>query len=180
MAVRKILVWPHPTLSTKSQSVDAVDDKIRALVADMIATMDDHGHSAGIAAPQVGELLRIFIADVPPEHNDGNGTDGPEVFINPVIIHREGEFEWEEACLSIPGLSGKITRSENIVMQYLDINGKQVQKSAFGYLSGCLQHELDHLDGILWVDHQPKLTQDIVRRKMKKYKLRAAQELDQN
>ncbi|MES2503464.1 MAG: peptide deformylase [Myxococcota bacterium] len=168
MTARRIRIWPDPELLQISKPVEKVDESIKALVQDMIDTMEEIGNSAGLAAPQIGVPLRIFMADIPPEHNDGNGTNGAEAFINPEFIFREGEFTWEEGCLSIPGERGKVKRSYRVVMRYLDINGVQQEREAFDYLSGCFQHEADHLDGKLWIDYQSSLKKDMVRKKMLK------------
>lgn len=169
MAVKKILVWPHPILTSVSKPVEAIDENVKALVQNLMDTLDDEG-GAGLAAPQIGVPTRIFVVNIPPDHNEGNGTNGAEVFINPEIIHHEGgEFEWEEGCLSIPDQRGSLKRKEKIILKYMDLEGNIQQRSAHGYLSGCFQHELDHLNGILWINHKSKLAQDMMRRKMEKY-----------
>ena len=108
------------------------------------------------------------MVDIAPEHNDGNGTNGPEAFINPEFIRKEGSFSWQEGCLSIPDLRGTVTRHMRVVMKYLDIEGKEREIEAFDYLSGCLQHENDHLDGKLWIDYQSPQRKEMVRKKMQK------------
>ncbi|MEI6806619.1 MAG: peptide deformylase [Myxococcaceae bacterium] len=172
MTARKILIWPDPALLQVSKPVEKIDASIKALVQDMIDTMEDVGNSAGLAAPQIGVPLRLFMANIPPDQNDGNGTDGCEAFINPEFLIKEGQFEWEEGCLSIPGERGRVKRAYRVIMRYLDLNGVSHEREAFDYLSGCFQHEADHLDGKLWIDYQSSLKKELVRKKMQK--LRAA------
>jgi peptide deformylase len=168
MTSREILIWPDPNLTKRSEPIELVDDGIRALAADLIETMEYEGNCAGLAAPQIGVQKRLFVVDISPDQNDGNGTNGPQAFINPEIISTEGSFEWEEACMSIPGERGPVKRSDKIRMRYLDLDGNTHEIDAFGYLSGCFQHEIDHLNGRLWIDYQSRLKQELVRKKMLK------------
>ncbi len=170
MTAKEVLIWPDPNLSKTSMPIEEVDESIRALASELIATMEYEGNSAGIAAPQIGIHKRIFIAHIPPSDNNGNGTNGPEAFINPEFILKEGDLHWEEGCLSIPGERGWVTRSSRVIMRYLDLNGEQQEKEAFDYLAGCFQHEADHLDGKLWIDYQSPLKRNLVRKKMLKLK----------
>jgi len=169
---RKILIWPDELLSKKSEPVEKIDSEIKVLIADMLDTMQGYEEgAAGIAAPQVGVNKRIFIVDIPKEDNHGNGTEGPLVLINPEFVEKSDEkFTWTEGCLSIPGLQGKVTRKKRVVMRYTDITGKTQSIEGLDYLAGALQHEHDHLEGILWVDHQGKLSQQMIRKKMIKLK----------
>jgi len=168
MPAKEILIWPDPRLLKVSEPVTKVDDGIRALVQDLKDTMLAVGDSAGLAAPQIGVLKRLFLVNIPPEHNDGNGTNGTEVFINPEFITKEGSFSWEEGCLSIPDLRGTVTRHMRVVMKYLDLEGNEREVEAFDYFAGCLQHENDHLNGKLWIDYQGPQRKDMVRKKMQK------------
>lgn len=170
MGAKEILIWPHPTLSKVSEPVSKVDDEIRALAQDLMDTMVYEGNAAGLAAPQIGVLKRVFIADIPKEHNDGNGTDGPQVFINPEFVLKEGTLQWDESCLSIPGEYGPVKRSHHVLMNYLDLDGNPQQIEGFDYLAGCLQHEFDHLEGKLWIDYQGSLKKNLVKRRMMKIK----------
>src|SRR3989338_3591203 len=168
MAVPKVHIWPDPVLSQVSKPVEHFDASLKALAQDLINSMNYHGNSAGLAAPQIGVPLRMFIVDIPPEHNDGNGTDGPEAFVNPEFLLKEGQFEWEEGCLSIPGERGRVKRAWGVVMKYQDLEGATHEREAFDYLSGCFQHETDHLNGKLWIDYQSALKREFVRKKMLK------------
>lgn len=168
MTARKVRIWPDPALLQVSKPIEAIDDSVRELFQDMVDTMEETGNAAGLAAPQIGVPLRIFVANIPPESNEGNGTNGFEAFINPEFILKEGEFEWEEGCLSIPGERGKVRRAYRVIMRYLDIQGQVQEREAFDYLSGCFQHEADHLDGKLWIDYQSSMKKEMVRKKMQK------------
>lgn len=168
MTARNVLIWPDPVLTQVSKPVEKVDASIKALVKDMIDSMEKAGNSAGLAAPQIGVSLRVFVANIPPEHNDGNGTNGFEAFINPEFLLKEGEFEWEEGCLSIPGERGRVKRAYRVIMRYLDLEGISHEREALDYLSGCFQHETDHLNGKLWIDYQSSLKKELVRKKMQK------------
>lgn len=170
MSAKPILIWPDPTLAKISEPVNVVDDEVRSLVKDLIDTMIYEGNAAGLAAPQIGVLKRVFIADIPKEHNNGNGTDGPEAFINPEFILKEGSLEWDESCLSIPGEYGPVKRAYHVVMKYLNTKGEHKEIEGFDYLAGCLQHEYDHLEGKLWIDYQGPIKRNLVKRKMNKIK----------
>jgi peptide deformylase len=161
----KILIWPDPRLKAKSEVVTDFGPQLQALIKDLKKNIVIEP-SAGIAAPQIGVHKRVFIMDIPPEDNDGNGTDGIEVFVNPEFVNAKGSFTWEEGCLSIPGIRGKVTRHDQITMRYQNEKGEHCEREAFYYLSGCFQHELDHLNGILWVDHQSPLKRNMVKKKM--------------
>lgn len=169
MAVKNIIIWPDKILEKKSLPVIDFDKKLENLVNDLLDTMTSEP-MAGLAAPQIGENLRVFVSDIDPKDNEGNGTDGAQVFINPEILKKEGEFSWEEGCMSIPGLKGPVTRAQKIVMRFQDISGNFHEKEAFYYLSGCFQHEIDHLDGILWVDYQKPFKKNFIKKKMQKLK----------
>lgn len=169
MAVKNIVIWPDPVLKKISDPVTDFGPELLQLIKDIKDTMDSEP-MAGLSAPQVGVNKRVFIIDIPPEQNEGNGTDGKEVFINPEIIEREGFFSWEEGCMSIPGFRGKVKRSYRVVMRYQNESGEYCTREGFYYLSGCFQHELDHLDGILWVDYQSALKRNLIKKKMLKFK----------
>lgn len=170
MSAKEVLIWPDPTLSQVSEPIESVDDSIRALAQDLIDTMVYDGNAAGLAAPQIGVLKRMFIADIPKEHNNGNGTDGPQAFINPEFIVKEGVLEWDESCLSIPGEYGPVKRAYRVVMKYLDLNGEAQEIEGVDYLAGCLQHEFDHLEGKLWIDYQGPIKKSFVKKRMIKLK----------
>lgn len=176
MAVRNIVIWPDPILKSKAEPVTKFDDELKDLVQDLFHTMDSEP-MAGLAAPQIGISKRVFAVDINPEQNDGDGTDGKEVFINPEIYFKEGSFSWQEGCMSIPGFRGKVTRAQVVRIKYFNEEGEQIDRKATGYFSGCLQHELDHLNGIVWVDYQGPIKKNFIKKKMLKIKELSSEEL---
>lgn len=169
MAVKDILIWPDPLLKRVSEPVTDFGPELQSLIGDIKDTMDSEP-MAGLSAPQIGISKRVFVIDISPEHNEGNGTNGKEVFINPEITEREGSFSWDEGCMSIPGFRGKVKRSYKVVMRYQNEQGEYLSREGFYYLGGCFQHELDHLNGILWVDYQSALKRNLIKKKMQKLK----------
>ncbi len=143
MAILKLQKYGSPLLREKAMTVNKVDDEIRELVNNMIETMYAEG-GVGLAAPQVGISKRIVVID--------NEEKEVLVLINPVIIKREGEIKEEEGCLSIPGVYSPVRRSSLITVEALDLNEKKIQITKEGFLAIVLQHEIDHLDGYLFID----------------------------
>lgn len=146
MAVRQLRIDDDPILRKKSRVIEKIDDKIQTLIADMIETMNE-AEGVGLAAPQIGILKRMVIIDV---------GKGPVTFINPTIITSEGEVSDEEACLSLPERSGFVTRPQSLVVEAMDSEGKIFQLECSDLLARAVCHELDHLDGILFIDHVVK------------------------
>ena len=144
---RNILVYPDPFLSRKAAPVAEVDDRVRTLIRDMFETMYA-AEGIGLAAPQVGVGKRVIVLDVSPV--DQNVP--PMAIVNPEILERKGSVTGEEGCLSVPGVQGEVCRAETVVVRGLDPEGKPVHLSAAGILSRALQHEIDHLDGVLFID----------------------------
>ena len=144
MAIRNIRLDTDEILRKKSKKVEEVDDKIRALVDDMIETMHQKD-GVGLAAPQVGILKRVVVIDL---YDD----KGPYVLINPEIIKEKGEQEVEEGCLSFPDKFGKVKRPAEVIIKALDRNGKEYKLKGKGLLAQAISHELDHLEGILFID----------------------------
>ncbi|HXW53866.1 MAG TPA: peptide deformylase [Myxococcota bacterium] len=169
MAIKDIVIWPDPILKKIAEPVVDFGDDLQALIKDICDTMDDQP-MAGLSAPQVGVSKRVFVIDIPPEHNEGNGTNGKEIFVNPEIYFTEGSFSWDEGCMSIPGYRGKVKRAHNVKMRYQNERGQHLDREAFYYLGGCFQHELDHLNGVLWVDYQGPIKKNFIRKKMLKLK----------
>ena len=162
MAILDIVLHPDERLRVKCRPVDKVDDEIRGLVDDMIDTMYD-APGVGLAAPQVGSDLRITVMDCSaPE-------DEPElhVFINPEIIDRQGSIVWEEGCLSIPGVYSNVKRAQSVTVRALNRDGETFEVSGEDLLAVCLQHEIDHLNGVLFLDHLSRLK---LRMALKTYK----------
>lgn len=161
--VRKILSYPDPELKKKSLSVTVINDKIRELVKDMAETMYD-APGVGLAAPQIGVHQRIIVIDV------AGKDEAPDliVAINPVIIHADGEVYEEEGCLSVPKYAANVRRHARVVVKALNLDGEEVSRKADGLLSIAFQHEIDHLDGILFIDHISPLKRDIFRKKYRR------------
>jgi peptide deformylase len=161
MAVLEILHFPDPRLRTKAQAVPRVDDKVRRLVDDMFETMYA-APGIGLAATQVDVPLRVLVLDVSEERN------APRCFVNPEILTREGDEEMEEGCLSVPGVYDRVHRAERIRVRALDRDGQAFELDADGLLAVCIQHEMDHLDGKLFVDYLSALKRQRIRKKLEK------------
>jgi peptide deformylase len=146
MAILNILEYPDPRLRTRAHPVAQVDDEVRRLVDDMFETMYA-APGVGLAATQVDVHRRVLVADVSDERNQ------PLCLINPEIIRREGTQILEEGCLSVPGVYDKVVRSERIRVRALDRDGREFELDADGLLAVCIQHEMDHLEGKLFVDY---------------------------
>ena len=144
MTVLQMCVYPNPVLRQKAKRVTKVDEEVSKLVDDMIDTMHATG-GVGLAAPQVGVSLRVAVIELPGEDTI--------VLVNPEIVKRSGVMEVTEGCLSIPGYRGDIRRSTKVTVKGLDRDGKAIRIKGEGLLSEALEHEIDHLNGILYVDH---------------------------
>ncbi|HEV8614065.1 MAG TPA: peptide deformylase [Methylomirabilota bacterium] len=160
MAVLKVRKYGDPVLRRRTQPVDAVTPEIRRLVEDMIDTMYDEV-GIGLAAPQIGASLRLMVVG----DDDGRGA---RALVNPVIIERGGEITAEEGCLSIPGVFAPVTRSEWVTLEAQDIEGRTVTLTGRGLRARVFQHEIDHLDGVLFIDRLDAMTRDRIKRKIKK------------
>lgn len=163
MAIRTILRYPDRRLRTRAEAVREVTPEIRTLVDDMAETMYA-APGVGLAAPQVGVSLRIFVIDVAP-------SDMPselKAFLNPEIIAREGLITWEEGCLSFPGIHEEIERAETVTVRAMGTDGRSFELSAEGLLAIAIQHENDHLDGTLMIDHLSLLKRRMMDREMRK------------
>jgi peptide deformylase len=165
MAVLEILKFPDPKLKKKSLPVQKIDDRLRKLVEDLAETMYA-APGVGLAAPQVGHLLRLAVIDVTPANQPKNLL----VLINPEIVATEGECTWEEGCLSVPEYSEEIKRREKVVVRCQNLEGETTEITAEGLLSIALQHEIDHLNGILFLDYLSSLKRALYKRKRKKEK----------
>ena len=148
--LRQILTYPDPFLLRKAAPVARVDDRIRELVRDMFETMYA-ASGIGLAAPQVGVGKRVIVVDVSTVEKEVP----PLALVNPEIVERKGQVEGTEGCLSVPGVEGIVPRAESVLVRALDPQGQPVQIRAEGLLSRALQHEIDHLDGILFIDRIP-------------------------
>ncbi len=166
MAVKKILSIPDPILREKSILVKKVDKDIKNLMDDMIETMYN-APGIGLAAIQIGIPKRVIVMDISKDKDKKN----PMFFINPKIIWKSKVLStYEEGCLSIPNQFAEVQRPDKCHFKYLDYNGKEKEIKAEGLLSTCIQHEIDHLDGILFIDYLSKLKKDIIIKKVSKNK----------
>ncbi len=166
MAIRTIRTYPDPVLRAKTARVEAVDDSLQRLIEDMVETM----HAApgvGLAANQIGVPLQLAVIDIS-DREEGRPKRSLVVLINPEIISQEGSVVAEEGCLSIPDLSEKVKRAAKVKVRAQDRTGKVFEMEADGLMAKALQHEIDHLNGILFVDRLSPLKRSIFRRKLKK------------
>jgi len=161
MAILDILVYPDPRLRTIAEPVKSVDDRIRNLIKDMIETMHD-AQGIGLAATQVNVHEQVIVMQIPEDQEE------PRVLINPTIIERDGETIHDEGCLSVPEYYAPVKRAETIKITALDEQGEIYELEADGLLAICIQHEMDHLQGKVFVDYLSRLKQDRVRKKLLK------------
>ncbi len=217
MAIKEILTFPNPTLRKKSQPAKSVTDEIKSLAQDMLETMYK-ARGIGLAAPQIGELVRLVVIDtqspsrsnlseldapsqkrgaslsklsLEPEHGDGDGEDDeddedddsdrytmtpleeripqPLILINPEIVEKSGTTKMDEGCLSVPTYYETVTRSRHIRVSALNEDGEQIELETDGLLAICIQHEIDHLDGKLFIDRLSTLKSEKIKAKIKKY-----------
>lgn len=161
--IRKILSYPDPELKKKSLPVTIINEKTRELVRDMAETMYA-APGVGLAAPQIGVHQRIMVIDVTAK------DEMPEliVAINPVIIHADGESYEEEGCLSVPKYAANVRRHSRVVVKALNLDGEEITYKAEDLLAIAFQHEIDHLDGILFIDHLSPLKRDMFRKKYRR------------
>jgi peptide deformylase len=159
--IRTILHYPDPRLREKGRKVEAVTDEIKKLVDDMAETMYA-APGVGLAATQIGEAVQLFVVDTAEE---GAPSDF-RVFINPEILEREGDITWNEGCLSFPGVNEEIERAAKVRVRAQDRNGKTFELEAEGLLAVAIQHEYDHLQGVLMIDHMGPLKKRMTHRKM--------------
>ncbi|QQG35071.1 MAG: peptide deformylase [Deltaproteobacteria bacterium] len=151
MSIRKIKLWPDPILRKISQPIQTIDKYIQKIGCDLVDSVIAH-NAAGLAAPQIGINLRIFVINSCKDLDQYLNIKKPEIFINPFFLPLGDKFKWEEGCLSIPQKFGQVSRFKKINIKYQAIDGTSKSLIVSDFLSGCFQHELDHLDGILWID----------------------------
>ncbi|MEA2080502.1 MAG: peptide deformylase [Pseudomonadota bacterium] len=161
MAILDILHYPDPRLRTKASVVDRVDDQLRTLVDNMFETLYQ-APGIGLAATQVNVHKRVLLIDL------SKDQDQPMVFINPEILEKDGVEEMDEGCLSVPGIYERVQRAERIRLRALDLQGESFELEADGLLAVCIQHEIDHLDGKLFVDYLSQLKRRRIRKKLEK------------
>ena len=161
MAILRILEFPDPRLRKKAAPVEVVDDALRQLIGDMLETMYA-APGIGLAATQVDVHRRLLVADVSQE------KDEAQVLINPEILEKNGSAITEEGCLSVPGYYAEVARAEHILVRYLDRDGNQQERQLEGLLAVCVQHEVDHLDGRLFVDYLSEVKRQRIRKRLEK------------
>lgn len=165
MALRKIIYLPDVRLRQPNAPIHHFDDNLQTLIQDMFDTMY-HAQGVGLAAPQIGINLQLSVIDVIGDKSN------QIVLVNPEIIAKSGEVECSEGCLSVPSAYDKLTRAETVTVRALDRFGKPFEMTASDLLGQCFQHEIDHLNGTLFIDHLSSLKKAIARRKLDKFKRR--------
>ena len=166
MSKRKIIIEPDPLLRSKSSLLEKVDDEVRKLMDDMLETMYS-APGIGLAAVQIGILKSLIVIDISKDDKKKN----PLFLINPEITFRSNKTStYEEGCLSLPGHFAEVERPAECHLNFVDYNGKKKDLKADGLLATCIQHEVDHLNGILFIDHISKLKRDMIIKKLKKSK----------
>jgi peptide deformylase len=164
MALRDILIVPDPVLKQVSKPVDVVDDDLRALMDDMLETMYA-APGIGLAAIQIGVAKRVIVMDLAKPDEE----KAPRYFVNPEILWASEETQpYEEGCLSVPDIYDEVERPAHVKLRYLDYHGKTVEEDAEGMYAVCIQHEMDHLDGVLFIDHLSRLKREQAVKKVKK------------
>ena len=156
-----ILEFPDPRLRRVAKPVDAITENERRLAADMLETMYE-SRGIGLAATQVNQGVRVVVMDLSEDRSD------PKVFINPEIIERQGSQKCEEGCLSVPGVYAEVKRAENVKVRALDADGEPFELDADGLLAVCIQHEIDHLDGKVFVDYLSPLKRRMLEKRLRK------------
>jgi len=165
MPLREVLQFPDPRLKQKSAPVGEITDEIRALAQDMIEVMYDEP-GIGLAAPQVGAAVRLVVMDT--GWNEEGGEKNPRVMVNPEIVLREGALTWTEGCLSVPDFLAEVERSARVVVRYTDLDGNPHEEDASELRAVCFQHEIDHLDGVLFIDRISRLKRSLYVQRRKK------------
>jgi len=165
VAERPIVIYGEEVLRKKAEPVEKIDDDVKALVSDLVDTLKQ-ARGLGLAAPQIGVSKRVFILDL----TQVELTETVRVFINPEIIESSGSINLEEGCLSFPGLYQKIERPEFVKVKALDLNGNEFELETEGMLARAIQHENDHLNGVLFIDHLSSLSRTLIKGKLNKLK----------
>jgi len=165
MSIQKIYQYPEPVLRKETEIITGFDEKLAHLVEDMVETMYD-APGVGLAAPQIGQSLKLIVVDT---SRDSEEDQQYMVLINPQIIKQEGSQVDEEGCLSVPELTAKVNRHKKITVTYQDLTGKEHELTTEDRFAVVLQHEIDHLNGILFIDHLSPLKRSLYKKKVKKW-----------
>jgi len=168
MPARTILLYPHAFLKEVCVPITVIDEEVRSLIRDLIDTMRSGPGSVGVAAPQIGSLLRACVVDVSQSKLGKDNNHGLLILVNPEIIRQEGTAVMREGCMSVPDYTGDVERAVEITLRFLDENGELREIEASGFEAVALQHEIDHLNGLLFLDRITSLKTGLFRRK--KYK----------
>jgi peptide deformylase len=173
MALRPVLQFPDKRLRGVAKPIDAVTDEIRSLAAEMLEVMYDEP-GIGLAAPQLGEPLRLIVVDT--DWTEEEAERNPLVLINPELHDPEGGIVWNEGCLSVPDFQAEVERAERIRLTATDLEGRSLEIRAEGLQAVCFQHEVDHLDGVLFIDRISRLKRNLYVQRRKKQLRREAEE----
>jgi peptide deformylase len=165
MPVQKILIFPHPLLKKRSHRIERIDDTIRGLVEDLIDTMTAGPGSVGVAAPQIGVSLSACVVDVSNNRNGKDNNHGLLIMLNPEITAASGSSVMREGCMSVPDYTGDVERATCITVNYMDLSGTTQNLEASGFEAVAIQHEMDHLGGVLFLDRIISLKTGLFRRK---------------
>ena len=165
MPAQKILIYPHPVLKTLCRPVDVIDQEIADLIRDLIDTMREGPGSVGVAAPQIGVTLRVCVVDVSANRLGKENNHGLLVLVNPEIVAREGTAVMREGCMSVPDYTGDVERATSVTLAFLDGDGVKREITSSGFEAVAIQHEMDHLDGTLFLDRIASLKTGLFRRK---------------
>ena len=165
MPAQKILTFPHPILKKRANRVDRLDAQIKGLIEDLIDTMREGPGSVGVAAPQIGVSLAVCVIDVSNNRHGKDNNHGLLIMLNPEIVQREGAAVMREGCMSVPDYTGDVERATTVTINYTDGEGTARTLVASGFEAVAIQHELDHLDGILFLDRIVSLKTGLFRRK---------------
>jgi peptide deformylase len=175
MAIRPVLQFPDARLKRKSTPISEVTDEIRILAADMLETMYDEP-GIGLAAPQVDAAVRLIVLDT--TWTEEGSERSPLVLVNPEVVFRDGTIVWTEGCLSVPDFEAEVERSARVRVRALDLDGKPLELEADELQAVCFQHEIDHLDGILFIDRISRLKRSLYVKKRQKALRREAEDED--
>ena len=165
MPIQPILHYPHPVLKKLCHKVEAIDKAIHSLIEDLIDTMQAGPGSVGVAAPQIGVTLRVCVVDVSASRNGKDNNHGLLCMINPVIMGQSGAAIMREGCMSVPDYTGDVERATEITVRFQEPDGNEREVVASGFEAVAIQHEMDHLDGVLFLDRIVSLKTGLFRRK---------------
>lgn len=174
MPIQPIVLFPHPVLKQVCDPIDPADPHAQAVASDLLDTLDS-APGVGLAAPQIGQPLRIAVVDATRSRRHSAGAQGRFLLFNPQIVHREGEQRFREGCLSIPEYTGNVRRAARVTVRAVGLDGEPLEITAEGFEAVVFQHELDHLDGVLFLDRIADLKTDLFRRRARDASGHAAQ-----